>query len=310
MATAYMINGPIVLKTKNGLRTIAFTSGTKGDLYHEEVVEVNPIDPRIVPLTSHLLHQKNFEKFLSAHPTESVRTETDIIGPERMENEGGKVSDSPHHSEFPDVNDLTPSVQEHLAKKYIQDWPGRSAEAVYANQVSKPEENMDSFIAGRIKNELQSHHEASIIEALVAAAVHAEQVSRRDHIKADRIERVNQFIVSIRRELNRHCSGGTVPQSLLIDIETSLTRKETWDDILVQGPTLSFNFRIDKTQFLNWVSAARLKKSHLPTVKSSIEDDLAGLQRIVTGTDSILADMAKINDQGEVVAADLRKLFA
>jgi hypothetical protein len=67
-----------------------------------------------------------------------------------------------------------------------------------------------------------------IVKALADAITHAQDVSKREHIKADRHVRVNQFVVSLRRHLRYMGDQYGAESSFLIQ---RLCRQEIWYDI-------------------------------------------------------------------------------
>lgn len=73
--------------------------------------------------------------------------------------------------------------------------------------------------------------ERIIADCLDRAMNHVRSVSLREHIKADRIERVNHFITSIKRELSSALQERKISDSLKNWAVILLCDKHYWHDI-------------------------------------------------------------------------------
>lgn len=148
--------------------------------------------------------------------------------------------------------------------------------------------------------------EKDIATALHKAIRHAERVAKRDHIKADRIERVNLFMTSLRREFGYVGSKNTNVGSLAGD----LTKKELWHDIGMLALTWpTYGMRHSRAEVQKWLDAAKKMKDSTDSARYEIEGDLEELERMMTGAFSTIEDARKINEEGEVVANQLCRLF-
>lgn len=142
--------------------------------------------------------------------------------------------------------------------------------------------------------------------AIGKAMRHAERVSRREHIKADRVERVNQFIVSLRRELGDIARGRYVSGNV-----NALLEKGMWYDIGV--PVINFNTfgSVTRDQVQRWVNEAnRQRQNNTDAMRYEIEGDLEELERGLQGCKSACEDAKRINQESEQIASQLCALFS
>lgn len=148
--------------------------------------------------------------------------------------------------------------------------------------------------------------DSMIANALGKAMRHAERVSKREHIMADRVERVNQFITSLRRELSsidRHSTDAALTAS-------DLTRKDIWYDIgmlNISFPMYGVKFSKDTAQ--RWLDLAKKTNNTTDAARYEIESDLEELERGLTGALSAIEDAKRVNQESEAVASGLCKLF-
>lgn len=131
----------------------------------------------------------------------------------------------------------------------------------------------------------------TLAQTLVKAIAATRKIVRREHIKADRIERVNHFITCLRREL---CSQKTHTEGLC--------RKEVWYDVGVLSPNQVHAALIEEALS----SANRMLENDS---KTDIECDLQELGGSIHGMNVLVADMERINNESEGVLSKLIKLF-
>lgn len=146
----------------------------------------------------------------------------------------------------------------------------------------------------------------AIAHAIGKAMRHAERVSRREHIKADRIERVNQFIVSLRRELGDIGRGRYVSANI-----NAMLDKGMWYDIGI--PVINFNHfgNLTRDQVQRWVTEAnRIKQNNTDAMRYEIEGDLEELERGLQGCQSACENAKRINQESEQIASQLCALFS
>jgi len=118
-----------------------------------------------------------------------------------------------------------------------------------------------------------------IVKALSDALSHTKEVAVREHIKADRNERVNQFIVSLRRHF------GYLPDTYRTEREylsSQLARKEVWYDLGILNPPnisgLLLGISLDGKQVEKWLTQAEAMTPVYGDLKADIERDLSKLQ--------------------------------
>lgn len=136
---------------------------------------------------------------------------------------------------------------------------------------------------------------------------HAERVSKREHIKADRIERVNQFIVSLRREFGYSDKASPIGNDLI----GALCRKEIWHDIgvLTLNNSHVCHAKYSRDQIQKWVDEANKMKHGTEEACYQIEGDLEELERGLTGALVAVEDARKINQESEPIVTELCQLF-
>jgi hypothetical protein len=122
----------------------------------------------------------------------------------------------------------------------------------------------------------------------------------REHIKATRLEAVNQFIVSIRRELAYVRSR--VQSDVMTFASGVLESKYTWHDIGV--PCAGVNTTVEL-----WLSIAKRKSYTADAQAEIIQADLEELERGLTGIRHQIDEMDRINREGEQVSDKLCAIF-
>lgn len=145
-----------------------------------------------------------------------------------------------------------------------------------------------------------------VVEALRKAVHHAWRVARREHIKANRIERVNQFIVSVRRELSLVNPAFT--KDAARDISCALTTKELWHDIGVLSPyaTDVTASPLQLPQVANWVAQVSTPMfNDNDDIQYSFDELTESLESIT----AILSEAERINTCTATVAGQICDLF-
>lgn len=155
----------------------------------------------------------------------------------------------------------------------------------------------------------QTQHPAvtdnQIAEAIAKAIRHAERVSKRDHIKADRVERVNQFLVSLRRELSYLERSSSV-----MLYAGDLLKKEVWHDIGVLNITWpSYGMKFSRNQAQLWLEQSKKQRASVEAARYEIEGDLEELERLTTGAFAAIEDAKRVNQESELIASQLVSLF-
>lgn len=151
-----------------------------------------------------------------------------------------------------------------------------------------------------------------IVKAIVDAMMHAREVSEREHIKADRIERVNQFIVSLRRHLSYMDDKYRTERE---HVSANLTTKELWYDIGVLNPERIAGLRgsIPYNTVQRWVLQAQAGiGSSSGSLQDAIDKALTGLKGTILVaqgcnlvTDQLNKDADKVVSEMAALAADL-----
>lgn len=141
-----------------------------------------------------------------------------------------------------------------------------------------------------------------IAEALGKAIRHAQRVCVREHIKADRIERVNHFITSLRREFSYlETTAKIVPTDIRLWLQNTMCEKIYWHDV---GVLTEAGF-----MFNNWLQMAN-RKSHSANAQSEmILADLEELERSIGVVQQTIKNAERINKEGDVVVAQLCEVF-
>jgi hypothetical protein len=155
-----------------------------------------------------------------------------------------------------------------------------------------------STIANRYASADTTASDDAIGEALGKAIRHARGVIKREHVKADRIEAVNQFIVSIRRELSYVRSRVA---SDVMSLASKLESKYTWHDI---GVPAAADYKVNE-----WLAIAKRKSYSADAQSELINTDLEELERGLQAVRHAVDDMERINREGEVVAQNLCAVF-
>lgn len=138
--------------------------------------------------------------------------------------------------------------------------------------------------------------------AISKAIRHSERVAKREHIKADRVERVNQFLVSLRRELgyisSAHPYGANLANSLL--------RKEIWYDLGQIHPSFpTYGVSFSKDTLVKWMTIAQRLRKTDDAQTDEIKGDLEELERSLAGMTNLVDESGRIADESEVVANQL-----
>lgn len=142
-----------------------------------------------------------------------------------------------------------------------------------------------------------------IAGALGKAIRHAQRVCVREHIKADRVERVNLFLTSLRREVSYlESHNHSIPVDLRQWLQTMLCEKAYWHDI---GITTASGHNL----FGNWLQMAK-RQSHSADAQSEmILADLEELERGLSAVQSTVHDVERINKEGDVLVTQLCEVF-
>lgn len=139
-----------------------------------------------------------------------------------------------------------------------------------------------------------------IAGALGKAMRHTQRVCVREHIKADRVERVNLFITSLRRELIYVESH--FPFDSRQWLQKMLCEKVYWHDIGVATISGHANIGI-------WLQMAKRQSNSADAQSEMILADLEELERGLAGVQQTIHDAQRINKESDVVVAQLCEVF-
>lgn len=145
---------------------------------------------------------------------------------------------------------------------------------------------------------LSDEQHEMIGEALGKAIRHTERVAMRNHIKADRIERVNLFVTSVRREISYLSKLTEDIRSWAVGI---LSEKYNWHDIGVPASTHS---EIDR-----WLLIVKRTCHSASAQSDEILGDLEELERGLVGVQRQVREAERINVEGEKIVAGLCEVF-
>lgn len=183
---------------------------------------------------------------------------------------------------------------------------GQSGSA-YGSSYSTPDANqMGRTSAGEVY--VGSPTADNAIAAAIGKAVrNAKRIARRDHIKADRIEGVNQFIVCLRREFSYLKD---MNDSVKSELSHSLARKEIWYDIGVLHSTIqSYYCKYPRQQIQKWLDTAERFIRGTDSQKADIEADMEELSSFIQGATACVEQAKRINEASEQVEGQLVELL-
>jgi hypothetical protein len=147
-------------------------------------------------------------------------------------------------------------------------------------------------------------------KAIGQAIRHAKRVVVRNHIKADRMERVNQFVVSLRTKLLSNVDKITFASELVGD----LCDKTLWYDIGELGPRATrSNYNHNKmalTSIQDLLDMAKRMSHQADAQSEEILGDLEELERELHGLQVLNDDADRINAEGEKLMEDLCLVFS
>ena len=151
------------------------------------------------------------------------------------------------------------------------------------------------------------HNEQELVaDALGQAIRHAKRVVVRDHIKADRMERINQFVVSLRTRILSSLTPIQYSQELVADI----CDKTLWYDIGELGPQQSSRYnKMTNAMIQKLLDLAKRRSNQTDAQSEEILGDLEELERGLQGFRLLNEDADRINTEGEQLVEDLCMVF-
>lgn len=174
-------------------------------------------------------------------------------------------------------------------------------------QVFKNVLNPDNF-----EMVMSNHYDMKIVEAISAAINSAKEIVRREHIKADRIERVQHFVVCLRRHIGYKIDSSIIKNNYV----TALCDKALWYDIGIPNGTPDGNkpsgwhqSYVTIEQVHKWATEARVHAGSASasglTLQADIERDIKNLDASLAVMDTIIAEAQTINAEGEKIIAKM-----
>lgn len=148
-----------------------------------------------------------------------------------------------------------------------------------------------------------------VVKAIADAIAHNREVANREHIKADRNDRVNQFIVSLRRQFGYMGDTYRTEREYL---SAQLARKEVWYDVgVLNPPSIS---RLDGHSSLKsrdveaWVAQASAMAPSNGDLKAEIERDLEKLKGSILVAESCNKTAGELNKNADQVLGEMAAL--
>lgn len=144
-----------------------------------------------------------------------------------------------------------------------------------------------------------------IVEAIGKAIRHTNRVVLRDHIKGDRLERVNQFITSLRREVMSQFNrvSAHMPESIV----AYLCDKVVWHDVGVPAAHLTGDKR---TRIQDWIMRAQAQSVCRSDAQAElILGDLEELERGLQTVQQQIEQAVRINEEGDRLSQQLCEVF-
>ena len=157
-------------------------------------------------------------------------------------------------------------------------------------------------------NKVSHSDREGVADCLGRAIRHAERVCKREHIKGDRIERVNQFINSLRTQFLTYGQRGV---SLPREMVSLFCHKEVWHDIGV--PTTTYNpsaTRCATEEILGILAITKRLSHHTDAQAEMILGDLEEIERGIQGLRTQVAEAERINNEGDKLVEELCAVFS
>ena len=150
-------------------------------------------------------------------------------------------------------------------------------------------------------------HDEQLVAACLGKAIrHSERVSRREHIKGDRIERVNQFINSLRSAIlttNNLQEGKRFVEALC--------KKEVWYDIGQPSPSANnWSTNFSSAQIHDLLAISKRLSHHTDAQAEQILGDLEEVERGIGGLLVHVEEAQRINNEGEHLVDELVAVFS
>lgn len=191
-------------------------------------------------------------------------------------------------------NDWNPSKQ----KEHQMNFSSRSTTPSELEIPSRQKEHQMNFASRSTTPE----QDEVIAGAIGKAIRHTKRVCSREHIKADRIERVNHLITSLRREVSYlESMSRSIPADMRLWLQNFICDKAYWHDIGIlttSGQILS-----------SWLQMANRQSGSSEAQSEMILADLEELERGLAGVNHTVGEVKRINVEGEALVEKLCNVF-
>ena len=150
-----------------------------------------------------------------------------------------------------------------------------------------------------------------IVKVMSDSLAHVREVAQREHIKADRTDRVNQFIVSLRRNFGYMGDSYRTEREYL---SAQLARKEVWYDLGVLNPPsisgLDGHSSLKARDVENWLAQAEAMTPSYGDLKAEIERDLEKIKGSILVAESCNKNVGELNRNADKVLGEMAALAA
>ena len=162
-----------------------------------------------------------------------------------------------------------------------------------------------------------------IARALGRAIRHVRRVAIRPHIATDRDERLNQFVVSVRRELSALRGLGKIIDVDCQSLSAVLAEKKHWYDIgqinantngvlhyRAGNYTTISPAQITSDDVKRWLKLSRHLETETEAQAYDIATDIEEIERGIGSLEESVDEVQRINQEGDQLAHQLAALFS
>lgn len=206
-----------------------------------------------------------------------------------------------------------------MCEAYYEMWQQEYDDLVLLKEIPKHRESQMTYnpptgmathaVDAEINSVLQPGN-TMMPNAIAFATSQSRNAARREHIKADRIERVNLFVTDLRRAI----IGNSLSKPAKDFFVSALCQKEVWHDIAVVGATpklgqrstyygYSSSLKLTQEVLENWCLQARNMIPEKPEI--DIQTELNELKQQMISVNSLIKVAEKINADAEPIVNGL-----
>lgn len=152
---------------------------------------------------------------------------------------------------------------------------------------------------------------AKLVKSIADAIVSCREIVRREHIKADRIERVQYFVTCLRRHLGYNLENQRASYA------AALCEKALWYDIGYPNGTAStkpmgwYSNQVSIRDVHEWSLEAQMMaatKTPSITLAQDIEQDIKVMDASLSIADSLIAEAKAVNTEGDKIIAKMAEV--